>query len=191
MDDLIARLRERASDPERNTDLGTRTFDAQGRRIVLTRPPVSFEEIAQAETALGFPLPDLLRRLYREVGDGDWGPGYGLPPLLAVVDTMRSLRAEEDWPLAVLPLCGWGCSYASYVDCAPPDLPVLHCDWDLRGDWDGAGARFETLLGLLDLPDKQAYRRLKCWPDGRSLEAFLRAWADEEDLSGLSLPEGF
>jgi hypothetical protein len=40
--------------------------------------PVTMEELAQAEEQLGFALPALLRRIYLEVGNGGFGPGYGL-----------------------------------------------------------------------------------------------------------------
>lgn len=43
--------------------------------------PVKVEDTAQAEVQLGFELPSFLRRLYLEVGNGGFGPGYGLFPL--------------------------------------------------------------------------------------------------------------
>src|SRR5258708_13239995 len=42
--------------------------------------PVTGEDLAQAEAQLGFGLPSFLRRLYLEVGNGGFGPGYGLFP---------------------------------------------------------------------------------------------------------------
>jgi hypothetical protein len=47
-------------------------------------PPVSSAAIAEAEIRLGFNLPVLLRELYQCVGNGRFGPGYGLsePPIL-------------------------------------------------------------------------------------------------------------
>jgi hypothetical protein len=41
-------------------------------------PPASQETIRKAERQLGFPLPALLKELYREVGNGGFGPGYGI-----------------------------------------------------------------------------------------------------------------
>jgi len=41
-------------------------------------PPVTATELAQAEALLGFPLPPLLKSIYLEVGNGGFGPGYGL-----------------------------------------------------------------------------------------------------------------
>lgn len=40
--------------------------------------PASAEAVADAERRLGHRLPPLLRRLYREVANGGFGPGYGI-----------------------------------------------------------------------------------------------------------------
>lgn len=44
-------------------------------------PPASDEEIAWAENGIGAPLPPLIRELYRQVGNGGFGPGYGIAGL--------------------------------------------------------------------------------------------------------------
>ncbi|WP_216858509.1 SMI1/KNR4 family protein [Actinomadura verrucosospora] len=44
-------------------------------------PRATSEQIKEAEAALGFPLPPLLSRLYREVGNGGFGPDCQLLPL--------------------------------------------------------------------------------------------------------------
>src|SRR5215467_14269416 len=92
--------------------------------------PVMVEDVAQAEVQLGFELPALLRRVYLEVGNGGFGPGYGLFPLNAhdpSTDSlvtaylgMRSMSqqdidehwADEEvkpalWPERVLMICDW------------------------------------------------------------------------------------
>lgn len=117
--------------------------------------PVTEEELAQAETQLGFPLPRLLRRIYLEVGNGGFGPGYGLLPLnelppnvgpdtaslVAEYQGMRAFSqqdieeyfAEDEekptlWPEHVLILCDWGCNIYSCLDCSPPELPIFRMD---------------------------------------------------------------
>lgn len=113
--------------------------------------PATKEEIAQAETQLGFPLPSLLRRVYLEIGNGGFGPGYGLFPLhtpdpsldslVTAYHGMRSMSqedidehwAEEEekpvlWPERVLMLCDWGCNIYSCLDCSSPDLPIFRMD---------------------------------------------------------------
>ena len=44
--------------------------------------PVDAATLDRAREALGFPLPPLLAALYARVGDGGFGPSYGLLPLL-------------------------------------------------------------------------------------------------------------
>ena len=117
--------------------------------------PVTEEELIQAETQLGFALPSLLRRIYLEVGNGGFGPGYGLLPLNEIppnaVYGMESLGAayqgmrafsqkdideyfveEEEkpalWPERVLILCDWGCTIYSCLDCFSSDHPIFRMD---------------------------------------------------------------
>jgi hypothetical protein len=55
-------------------------------------PPATVAEVDAAEVALGFAIPPLLRRLYTEVGNGGFGPNYGLegvptiPPVPGTAD---------------------------------------------------------------------------------------------------------
>ena len=117
--------------------------------------PVTEEELVQAETQLGFVLPALLRRIYREVGNGGFGPGYGLLPLnelppngghdttslVAEYQGMKAFSqhdideyfAEEEekpalWPERVLLLCDWGCNIYSCLDCSSSELPIFRMD---------------------------------------------------------------
>ncbi len=58
------------------------------RKDQQAKPPVSLADLTDAETIIGFPLPTLLRRIYLEVGNGGFGPGYGLFPLLQKVSKL-------------------------------------------------------------------------------------------------------
>jgi hypothetical protein len=91
-------------------------------------PVATPAEVQEAETSLGRRLPPLLRRLYLEVGNGGFGPGYGLLGLRNGHrdDTRRTaidlykVRAEW-WPQApdgLFPVCHWGCAIYSLVDCS-------------------------------------------------------------------------
>jgi hypothetical protein len=120
-----------------------------------SRSPITEEELLQAETQLGFVLPSLLRRIYREVGNGGFGPGYGLLPLnelppnaghdttslVAEYQGMKAFSqqdidkyfAEEEekpalWPELVLILCDWGCNIYSCLDCSSSELPIFRMD---------------------------------------------------------------
>jgi hypothetical protein len=112
-------------------------------------PPASAAMIAQTATELGFALPTLLRDIYMRVGNGGFGPAYGLigvaggaPVYLAscpwhIVDLYRAFRARQTrhrpWDERLLPICHWGCSYFCYLDCALPQAPVFIIDEDRHG----------------------------------------------------------
>ena len=40
--------------------------------------PATEEQLLETEDLLGFPLPPLLRELYKQLANGGFGPGYGL-----------------------------------------------------------------------------------------------------------------
>lgn len=105
-----------------------------------TNPPVTMNDLIEAEAKLGFPLPPLLKRLFCEVGNGGFGPGYGLFKLTldrsvddeyddALVDTYLALHpaGNEAWSLspgkesaeAQQPIC-----YYEY-----PEQVLMLCEW--------------------------------------------------------------
>ena len=84
--------------------------------------PASVDAVAEAEAALAHSLPPLLRRLYLEVGDGGFGPGYAL---LGVGNGHRddaghtAVSLRKAWrrlPSGLLPICNWGCGIYSIID---------------------------------------------------------------------------
>ncbi|MFI7402592.1 SMI1/KNR4 family protein [Streptomyces sp. NPDC049541] len=101
--------------------------------------PVDASTPTRAETALGFPLPPLLADLYLRIGDGGFGPEYGLlslldsPPADEPAAVMRYLTNRESarrdpdwsWPEGVLPISHWGCAMYASVDCRTAEAPVL------------------------------------------------------------------
>ena len=101
--------------------------------------PLDASAPARAEAVLGFTLPPLLADLYLRIGDGGFGPEYGLLPLLdsppagepaAVAQYLanrESGRKDPDWPWpeGVLPISHWGCAMYACVDCRAPEAPVL------------------------------------------------------------------
>ena len=145
---LIQRLQERNADRARATDGGTHS-----RKPV---PPVTVTALQVAERAMGFKLPELLRAIYLQVGNGGFGPEYG------VVGTKRGAKLDGDtletcyqkmqklekenfvwrWPQHLLPVANYGCGMWSCVDCAYQKLPMVL--WDpnnLDADLDGSDAR--------------------------------------------------
>lgn len=78
--------------------------------------PARADAVGRAEQQLGAAFPPLLRRLYLEVADGGFGPGYGVLPL------ERDPRGDPRHLPGQLrdglwPLCDWGCAVVSLVDC--------------------------------------------------------------------------
>jgi hypothetical protein len=74
--------------------------------------PCSDGDVAATEVELGFALPDALRQLYLEVGDGGFGPGDGLYSRDRLVAKYREMTGEavgrdgEVWPSNLLPIAG-------------------------------------------------------------------------------------
>jgi len=80
---------------------------------------------------MGLAFPEEFRAFYREVGSGDFGPGYGFLPLVPpddptegnVVDRYLLFKAgapeEPDfhWPEKLVQFCHWGCAIWSCIDC--------------------------------------------------------------------------
>ncbi|MEV4942194.1 SMI1/KNR4 family protein [Streptomyces zaomyceticus] len=146
---------------------------AKAKATSPTLPPAATaEEVAAAEEILGFALPPLLARLYRDVANGGWGPDYQLLPLVGTGRTVlseyrseRSASAREAtpyWPAGVLPILDWGCAMYAAVDCRSETATVLLFEPNAIED-DGATAWFvdeESLAGWLEtwLAEKGWYR---------------------------------
>jgi hypothetical protein len=136
---LIERIRARIAD-ERPNDHPDTSLPVQ--------PPVSPEAIAEAEADLAFRLPELLRRLYTEVGNGGFGPVFGLIPLSAAsLGEEPPPEAEFDlvggyhrlgrrfagdpqggWPTGLVPVFYCGCTVFEFADCRDPAGPVTWFD---------------------------------------------------------------
>jgi hypothetical protein len=71
MRSLVKELQERVADPRRAADCAIN----EPRR---PPAPISADQLGRVEQLLGFGLPEMLRALYLEVGNGGFGPGYGL-----------------------------------------------------------------------------------------------------------------
>jgi hypothetical protein len=102
--------------------------------------PAGAEAVDEAEGRLGRRLPEPLRTLFLEVGNGSFGPGYGVLGLAGghrdsggqtAVD-MLGLHARP--PAVLWPLCHWGCGIYSLVDCASPDATIWGFDPNPAGD---------------------------------------------------------
>jgi hypothetical protein len=148
--DLVREVQKLANDLSRrttmwqflfreNTSKGIRILlehDTEMReRAILPRPATS-EQVVAAQDSLGFAVPPLLARLWTEVANGGFGPGYGLlgveggfadgqPEMTAVesylsqiADTGYAVAFGLPWPPKVVPICYWGCDHYTALDCA-------------------------------------------------------------------------
>jgi hypothetical protein len=117
--------------------------------------------VEEAESVIGYRLPPLLRRLYLEVGNGGFGPGYGIFGLRdghrdddldwTVLDWYHYAHdaPSSDWsflPASVLPLCLWGCAIYSLIDCSDPEGRMW--GWDQQPGAEGVEALFPERLTL-------------------------------------------
>ena len=139
MDSLITTLRQRAAG--------------------MASAPVDEPSISRAERAVGRALPALLRAVYRHVGNGGFGPGYGLLPLLperdafpdeSVVGLYQTFLSDDSrdvswsWPEQLLPFCDWGCAIRACVDCSTADAAVVTFDPNVRGPGEPTAARWPS-----------------------------------------------
>lgn len=132
--------------------------------------PASPAAVAEAEKVIGFPLPPLLRRLYLEVGNGRFGPDYGIRGVDSVI------RVREDYspnPNSIVPpgliwIHEWGCDIWSLVDCRDPAGRM----WAWDGNRDPGSALIpqdQALTGWLALW-LECRRSMPTWPDPASAQ---------------------
>lgn len=171
--DLIQRLKQRNADRERATDGGVHPRKPS--------PPASNKTLNSAELEVGFELPELLRAIYLSVGNGGFGPRYGIVGTKGgakldgrTLEThyrgMVKLEAENSvwwWPEGLLPLANYGCGMWSCVDCEYKNLPMIL--WDpnnLDSGLDGDDARLNWGSAF--------------WDQGQSLKTWLEGWLAEK-----------
>lgn len=167
-DDLLNRAKARASDPLRFLDSAAwvRPMPKIGAMATLT-------DIDNAEKLLGLPMPGIVRRMYMEIGNGNWGPYYGFYPIPVddalpteddlvgfYLECISEERAKEEplvkWPLRLVMLVGRGCVDYELCDF----LKKPHAVYLLSGDsW---------------LPNRPLVESLKVVAD--SIEERLEQW---------------
>src|SRR5262245_47599971 len=120
---LVERLKRRASE--------------DGSQVAASRP-ASERAVDTAERQIQFQLPELLRAVYTQIGNGGFGPGYGIvglaggarPEGKSLAQQYRAQRSlarmnrHWHWPEGLLPLCSLGCGMWSCLDCVEPRTPV-------------------------------------------------------------------
>jgi hypothetical protein len=166
---LIQRLQERNADRKRATDGGIHR-----RKPFLT---ATTKEIEVAEQEIGFEFPELLHAIYSQVGNGGFGPAYGivgfkwgqsldgytLESCHRKMEKLERTNTVWRWPKRLLPLANYGCGMWSCVDCEYQRFPLVL--WDpnnLHATLDGADARLNWGSAF--------------WDQGLSLRTWLEGW---------------
>ncbi len=133
IESILKRVKERAHAQGGATDLGYSGDVAY--------PLVTAEEIIRVESDIRYQLPQLLRRMYLEVGNGGFGPGYGLLTLVPLIPSVdRSAHAiyrsrtnganqASRWSRGTFPFNNWGSGILSCLDLeAGNSTPVFRFD---------------------------------------------------------------
>ncbi|MGW6939235.1 SMI1/KNR4 family protein [Streptomyces xanthophaeus] len=169
--DRTEQLLEQVADRVRNS------ARAQGECLPA---PLEAGARTEAERILGFPLPPLLAALHRRMGDGGFGPGYGLLPLRQVALEYGRMRSSAwRWPEGVLPVADFGCGMYACVDSRSETAQVLLFDPN-PGD--------PELAWYLDSPSLADW--LRHWLDGTAWHcegSEEGAEGGPDDLDGLDL----
>ena len=169
-DFLIAQLKIRISDPKRFVDM---SFLGYGQHYSFA--PVSPAELQDAQEKLGFQLPEFLRQLYAQVGNGGFGPGYGLLALndkgaknyhSNLVDwylqsTTKAPPGYPPWPRFFVTICDWGDGITSLLNAADALGPIFR----FRGD------------AYADGPWENVIK-----PEAPSMSVWLEEWLDNKPL---------
>jgi len=125
-DEILDELRSRRANPDTRIDAATVPTP-------LIYDPATDQAVADAERALGFALPRFLKRVLTEVGNGGFGPGFGLIGLRgghpnsdgkSLVDMYLEWQ-PHGWRERLLPVSDWGCAAWSCVD---PEDNVVTAD---------------------------------------------------------------
>ncbi len=168
MKSLIEELKERGQ-------LGTLVSDDD--HFGGSFPPLSESEVEKTEAELAFALPQTIRRIYREVANGGFGPAYGLLGLTGGMlnedgcDAMGQYQmyATPDpndlhwqWPHGLLPVGHLGCAMYLCVDCTKPEGPVI---WFEPNPHEDGTPWTESFI-----------------PFAESTEFWLSSWINGEDL---------
>jgi SMI1-KNR4 cell-wall len=131
---LIQQIREQ---------MNIKTIDMDDTIKTKKYSPIQLNQVENDEKVLGFKIPELLKRLYLEIGNGSFGPGYGLIGLTGgfpddtkkIAVSLYLSFSEKDpsdsgwkWPNGLLPICYWGCAIYSCIDCITHDNPMVIFD---------------------------------------------------------------
>jgi hypothetical protein len=143
-EELVARIKEFATDPKRRTGYDQRFPKRAGRHPL--PEPATRQAVEVAEARMGLSLPPLLVRLWTEVANGGFGPAYGLfgvdnEPASRFRELFQSIPdAYIRWTvdgslkrrLKIVPICDWGCGMETGLDCSTAEGSIFHLSASFR-----------------------------------------------------------
>ena len=155
-DQLIAAIQQRASNPATRTDFAERWHRELG-------PPASADAIEVAGREMGCHFHQLHARLFKEIGNGGFGPGDGLIGIpggsldaqeRSVIELRQGLFSDHEMlQMSVVPLCDWGCGIWSCVDCETGAILSIS-EFGLRDLEQGLQSWFEDWTSGVNLWDR-------------------------------------
>ena len=92
------------------------------KRASKLNPLATLEEIWEIEENLGLSLPESLRHVYLEIGNGALFEHFGLMGLKEVAKTYSSFRSTfvtytgHEWPQHLIPFCSGGCDLLYVIE---------------------------------------------------------------------------
>lgn len=149
------------------------------------RPRISRSDLEATQESLGFELPDLLRTLYLEVGNGGFGPHFkgfmgGInghedelgANIVSRYHLCRSSPERHPWPERLLTFFNWGCACTCSLDCSHADGPVIFHDpgYDVRHYAEDDFRRQRDPVVEDPVPEMRI--------EARNLKSWLQVWLD-------------
>jgi hypothetical protein len=187
---LLTRILARASDADTVHD-----FAKPLRGHARIHPRATPEQITATQAILGFPLPQLLREILLKIGNGGFGPGYGL---IGVDGGYSDFKGEHLAELAreigaldrrINPICNWGCGIYSCLDCDKPEASVLIFNPEIHALADenlvsvsiispsGEVTKIHERQPRAPRPSIRTPQNLQLIPHRPSFEEFISDWA--------------
>jgi len=136
--------------------------------------------LSKLENKIGLTLPSVIKQLYLELGNGDFGPDYGFFLLqeeegnkkITLTQAYQELHGAKikdwDWEFSKLlvPFLYWGADIYSLIDCGDPNGAVYVLDENLKNE----NTTWQSCV----------------WKHCDSILDWLKQWS-EGDVSGRSL----
>jgi hypothetical protein len=173
---ILERVKSLSTIPGRATSSGP-PFD-------IAYEPISAEMLEKWEKTLEVTLPTVVRVLYTQIGNGGFGPGGGLLPLMPLSNFEVSIPAQyarlrgigrtnhREWKERVIPFSNWGDMVFSCLDLTQgaEDPPVLRFEPTFTKADTGTYLQGRPFLGTGLIPESPSLLQwLEDWLEGKEM----------------------